>query len=76
MVTPTVGGIVHYVYQSDCHLPAIVVAIRGGGRVDLTIFDRMPGKVMGRRDVPYDEEASALSWHYPEQVDDGKGGGS
>lgn len=75
---PSIGRIVHYVsygtpggeYASECRA-AVVTEIAGlseeaGDSVGLAVLN--PTGMFFNRAIPYDEDHSGGSWHWPERV--------
>lgn len=67
---PTIGRIVHYVYNS-IHLAAIITYVYSDVCVNLTIFNADPFNalevVFVTTSVVYDESKQERTWHWPER---------
>jgi len=73
---PSVGRIVHYVQQDGTHLPAMVVSVHHGDKLNLLVFLDQRTYPFGfvanyteRQELVHSDETSKLpaTWHWPER---------
>ncbi len=69
---PEIGDVEHYVTRSGVHAPADVCVVHPNGTLDLFVKDAPMNFACFRYNVRHNAHGRALSWHWPEWVQEAR----